>query len=281
MKKKIIPQEISVKDLHQYIIGAVAPRPIAFVSTRNKKGKDNLAPYSFFNAFSSNPPIVVFSSNRRVSDNTTKHTLDNVSEGAGLTISVVNHAIVRQMALTSVEFPDGVSEYSKSGLTPIAASQVSASMVEESPINMECVVKDIITLGQHGGAGHLIICEVVCMHIEESVLTDKGRIDPHKIDLMGRLGRTHYVRASGSAIMDIYQGVVSPVLGYDNLPPSLLRSKILTGNEIASLAALEEFPDEEMVNKVGGKNLTDSEKDDQAKLWIGAERYAEALALYL
>ncbi len=281
MKRKIIPQEIPTKDLHQHIIGAVAPRPIAFVSTRNKEGKDNLAPYSFFNAFSSNPPTVVFSSNRRVSDNTTKHTLDNVSVGVGLTISVVNHDIVRQMAITSVEFPEGVSEYTKSGLTPREATEVAASMVDESPVNMECIVKDIIILGQHGGAGHLIICEVVCMHIEEDVLTEKGRIDPHKIDLMGRLGRTHYVRASGPAIMDIYQSVVNPVIGYDRLPSPLLKSKILTGNEIASLAALEAFPEDETIIKSRERNLSESERDLQARKWINEGKHSDALSLYM
>ncbi|MFZ1559800.1 MAG: flavin reductase family protein [Saprospiraceae bacterium] len=248
MKRKIIPGQISTKDLHQYIIASVAPRPIAFVSTLDENGIENLAPYSFFNAFSSNPPIVVFSSNRRVTDNSTKDTLHNVRVSGECVVNVVPYSIVRQMSLASVEFPSSVSEFAKTGLTPEPSETVSAPRVMESPVNMECKVKEIIPLGEKGGAGHLIICEVKLIAISESVLNG-DRLDPHKLDLMGRMGRNYYVRASGEAVMEIYQSVTEIPLGFDGLPKHILESKILTGNDIASLASLKNLPDEQEITE--------------------------------
>ena len=248
MKRKIIPGQISTKDLHQYIIASVAPRPIAFVSTLDENGIENLAPYSFFNAFSSNPPIVVFSSNRRVTDNSTKDTLHNVRVSGECVVNVVPYSIVRQMSLASVEFPSSVSEFAKTGLTPEPSETVGAPRVMESPVNMECKVKEIIPLGEKGGAGHLIICEVKLIAISESVLNG-DRLDPHKLDLMGRMGRNYYVRASGEAVMEIYQSVTEIPLGFDGLPKHILESKILTGNDIASLASLKNLPDEQEITE--------------------------------
>ena len=248
MKRKIIPGQISTKDLHQYIIASVAPRPIAFVSTLDENGIENLAPYSFFNAFSSNPPIVVFSSNRRVTDNTTKDTLHNVRVSGECVVNVVPYSIVRQMSLASVEFPSSVSEFAKTGLTPEPSETVSAPRVMESPVNMECKVKEIIPLGEKGGAGHLIICEVKLIAISESVLNG-DRLDPHKLDLMGRMGRNYYVRASGEAVLEIYQSVTEIPLGFDGLPKHILESNILTGNDIASLASLKNLPDEQEITE--------------------------------
>lgn len=246
MKRKIIPGQISTKDLHQYIIASVAPRPIAFVSTLDENGIENLAPYSFFNAFSSNPPIVVFSSNRRVTDNSTKDTLHNVRVSGECVVNVVPYSIVRQMSLASVEFPSSVSEFTKTGLTPEPSETVSAPRVMESPVNMECKVKEIIPLGEQGGAGHLIICEVMLIAISEAVLNG-DRLDPQKLDLMGRMGRNYYVRASGDAIMEIYQSVTEIPIGFDGLPKHILESKILTGNDIAVLAALKNLPNEQEI----------------------------------
>ena len=248
MKRKIIPGQISTKDLHQYIIASVAPRPIAFVSTLDENGIENLAPYSFFNAFSSNPPIVVFSSNRRVTDNSTKDTLHNVRVSGECVVNVVPYSIVRQMSLASVEFPSSVSEFAKTGLTPEPSETVSAPRVMESPVNMECKVKEIIPLGEKGGAGHLIICEVKLIAISESVLNG-DRLDPHKLDLMGRMGRNYYVRASGEAVLEIYQSVTEIPLGFDGLPKHILESNILTGNDIASLASLKNLPDEQEITE--------------------------------
>ncbi len=243
MKRKIIPGEIPTSDLHQYLLGSVSPRPIAFVSTIDENGNHNLAPYSFFNAFSSNPPIVVFSSNRKVSDNTTKDTLHNIKLNKECVISAVSHSIMRQMALSSVAFPAGESEFEHTGLTPVPSDTVSVPGVAESPVNMECKVKDIVTLGEHGGAGHLIICEVQIMHIDEDVIVD-NRIDPHKIDLVGRMGRSFYVRASGDAILTLYQNVGADPIGYNALPEIAKKSNILSGNDIGELAALEVMPTE-------------------------------------
>ena len=252
MKRRIVPGEVSTADLHQYLLGSVSPRPIAFVSTVNEDGKHNLAPYSFFNAFSSNPPIVVFSSNRRVADNTTKDTLHNIQKNKECVISAVSYGIMRQMALTSVEFDSGESEFEKTGLTPTASEFVSVPGVEESPVNMECKVKDIVTLGEHGGAGHLIICEVQVMHIDEDVIDD-NRIDPHKIDLVGRMGRSFYVRASGDAVLSLYQKVKSSPIGYASLPEISKNSKILTGNDLGALAAVEDMPTKELIEEAENK----------------------------
>lgn len=247
--RSITPGEIETKDLHQFILGAVAPRPIAFVSTIDDKGVANIAPYSFFNAFSSNPPVLVFSSNRRVADNTTKDTLHNIELNQELVVNVVNYSIVRQMALASISYPSDVSEFSKSGLTPLASETVQPPRIKESPAHFECKVSEIITLGEHGGAGHLIICKVLKLHIDEAVL-DGDRINPHKIDLVGRMGRAHYVRASGDNIFDIYQSVVKLALGFDELPPHLSNSTVLTGNDLAQIAGLYEFPTDALIQEL-------------------------------
>ena len=246
----IDPKEISQKDLHQFILGTVAPRPIAFVSTLDAEGRPNLAPYSFFNAFSSNPPIVVFSSNRKGSDNTTKDTLHNVKASGECVINAVNYSIVRQMAVASVEFPSGVSEFEKTGLTPIPSDLVKPFRVAESPANMECKVKEIITLGDKGGAGHLIICEVVRLHISKSVLMENNRIDPDKMDLMGRMGRAYYVRCNGPAIHTIVQNYLPVSIGYDSLPLHIKSSPVLTGNDLGKLAGQILWPTQEQMDSV-------------------------------
>ena len=246
----IDPQATLQKDLHQFILGTVAPRPIAFVSTLDPEGKPNLAPYSFFNAFSSNPPIVVFSSNRRASNNTTKDTLENIRVSGECVINSVNYGIVRQMAVASVEFPRGTSEFDKTGLTQVPSDLVAPPRVGESFGTMECKVQDIITLGEGGGAGHLIICKVIRMHVAKHVLDERNRIDPHKMDLMGRMGRAYYVRCSGDAIHTIVQNYLPVTIGYDQLPEHIRNSSILTGNDLGKLAGSNAFPTEEEINAV-------------------------------
>ena len=243
----IDPENTPTRDLHQFLLGSVAPRPIAFASTIDADGNMNIAPYSFFNAFSSNPPIVVFSSNRRVVDNTTKDTLQNVKDTGEVVINVVTHSIVRQMAVTSIQFDTGVSEFEKSGLTPIPADLVKPYRVKESPVHLECKVDDIITLGEHGGAGHLIICKVVRMHVSEDVIDENNRIDPQKIDLVGRMGRSYYARASGDAIFTVVQPVTTISIGYDKLPFSIRNSNVLTGNQLGRLAGIESIPETQFV----------------------------------
>lgn len=248
--RTILPGELETKDLHQFIVGAIAPRPVAFASTIDERGIANIAPYSFFNAFSSNPPILVFSSNRTVRGNTTKDTLHNIQKNKEVVIHAVNYAIVRQMAIASISYPATVDEFQKAGLTAIAATTVQPFRIKESPAQFECKVQDIITLGQHGGAGHLIICNVQCMHIAEEVIDSRGRINPHRLDLVGRLGRAYYVRASGDAIFDVYQAASEVALGFDQLPDSIRNSPILTGNDLAQIAGQKAFPSAERIRKL-------------------------------
>jgi flavin reductase (DIM6/NTAB) family NADH-FMN oxidoreductase RutF len=240
------PQTTPTPDFHQFMIGAIAPRPIAFVSTVDKEGNPNLAPYSFFNAFSSKPPIIAFSSNRRVRDNSTKDTLSNIEDTMSCVINVVSYDIARQASLASVNFPKDVSEFVKAGLTPLASEVVKAFRVKESPVQMECVVEQIVKLGTEGGAGNIIICRIVRMHIDERVMdADMKRIDPHKIDLVGRMGRFFYARASGASVFEIPQPELPIVIGFDGLPKSILTSEVLTGNSIAQIAGLTELPSKE------------------------------------
>ncbi len=242
--RTIKPESTPSAELYGFLTGAIAPRPIAFVSTVNEKGVANLAPYSFFNMFSSAPPILVFSSNRRTRDNNTKDTLHNVQSTRETVINMVSWPIVRQMALTSVEFPPEVSEFEKSGLTPLPSEVVKPFRVKESLVQLECKVNDIITLGHEGGAGHLIINEIVRIHVDESILDKHGKILPHKIDLMGRLGRAYYVRASGEAVHTIIQRSDQMVIGFDQLPESARNSTVLTGNDLGRLAGIMEIPTE-------------------------------------
>ena len=275
MKKIIIPGTIPTGDFHQYLLGAVAPRPIAFVSTLDEKGRSNLAPYSFFNAFSSNPPILIFSSNRRVENNTTKDTLHNIRTSMECVINAVSFEIVRQMMVCSVDFPNDISEFEQAGLTPVPASMISAPMVLESPVNMECKVTEIITLGDQGGSGHLIICKVLCIHLRENILDENQRIDPHKIDLMGRMGRAFYVRASGDAILSMPQSHHLPIVGYPNLPLHIRTSKILTANVIAAIAGMKSLiTKEEAVRKLNQNNdLKLLLSEDQNARHLKAQEY--------
>lgn len=275
MKLKIDPSKTKTADLHQYLLGSVAPRPIAFVSTVDEAGNPNLAPYSFFNAFSSNPPMLVFSSNRKVADNTTKDTLHNVRATDEVVINVVNHDILRQMALSAVSYDSSVSEFEKSGLTPVPSDLVKPFRVKESPVNMECIVRDVITLGYEGGAGHLIICEVVRMHIAESILDEDKKIDPHKIDLMGRMGRAFYTRASGDSIMKVFQPVNVIPVGYDKLPEDIRTSTILSANDIGQLAGLAEWPSDEKIKTWKGMNEELVKKDAEDKMRLAKEMIGE------
>ena len=270
----IDPKKIATKDLHQYLVGAVAPRPIALASTVDENGTSNLAPYSFFNVFSSNPPTLVFSSNRRVSNNTTKDTLHNVRQTGEVVINVVSYDIVRQMALTSIEFPPNVSEFDKSGLTPLTSKEVKPYRVAESPVQFECKVKDIIALGAQQGAGHLIITQIQLIHLKEEILDDNGKISPHKIDLMGRLGRSYYSRASGESIYTIYQPVARIGIGYDQLPPSVRNSNILTGNNLGQLASLPIAPSRESIETVKNQQRVREILSSGAPL-EGLHRYAQ------
>ncbi|HIB76106.1 MAG TPA: flavin reductase family protein, partial [Flavobacteriales bacterium] len=277
----ITPGEVETTDLHQFILGTVAPRPIAFVSSIDENGIPNIAPYSFFNAFSSNPPVLVFSSNRRVADNTTKDTLHNAEINQEVVVNVVNYSIVRQMALASISYPSDINEFLKSGLTPLPSDLVKPFRIKESPAHFECKVSEIITLGKHGGAGHLIICNVLRMHVNEAVIDKNNRINPHKIDLVGRMGRSHYVRAQGDAIFDLYQSVMKPALGFDQLPEHILKSNIFTGNDIAQFAGLYEFPSGVSIEKLMTSdatiaNILKSSKNPDEKMRVALHKEAKS-----
>jgi len=244
---RLDPKELSVAKLHGYLLGAVAPRPIALVSTIDKDGIRNLSPFSFFNAFSANPPICVFSPARRGRDNTTKHTFENAKEVDEVVINVVSYDIVQQMSLSSTEYPREVDEFVKAGLTPIESELVRPARVKESPVQMECRVKQIIELGNEGGAGNLVICEILLMHVDEGVLNDQGSIDPNAIDLVARMGGNWYTRAHGSSLFEVKKPVQNIGIGVDQLPKSIRESTVLTGNNLGTLGNVEQLPGQEEV----------------------------------
>ncbi len=239
---KIVPGSIKTALLHGYLLGSVAPRPICFASTIDENGVANLSPFSFFNVFGSKPPILVFSPARRVRDNTTKHTLDNVLATKEVVINVVSYNMVQQMNLASCEYPKGTDEFVKAGFTPIASDMVRPFRVKESPVQLECRVNQVIHTGEEGGAGNLIVCEVLCMHIDDAVLNAEGKIDPHKIDLVARMGGDFYCRASGAAVFEVPKPNVALGIGIDALPESIRNSRVLSGNNLGILGNSTAIP---------------------------------------
>jgi flavin reductase (DIM6/NTAB) family NADH-FMN oxidoreductase RutF len=239
--KIIDPRDTTVQQFHSYLLGAVTPRPIAFVSTIDKEGKVNLSPFSFFNCFGANPPILVFSPSRRVRDNTTKHSYENVKEVPEAVVHIVNYDLVQQMSLASTEYPKGVNEFVKAGLTEVPSTKVRPPRVKECPVAMECKVIQIIETGTGPGAGNLIICEVLLMHVSESVLVD-GKIDPFKLDAVSRLGGDYYARINSPVVFTVPKPIDKLGIGIDQLPESIRNSKILTGNDLGRLANVEAVP---------------------------------------
>jgi flavin reductase (DIM6/NTAB) family NADH-FMN oxidoreductase RutF len=254
---RVDPKEIPVPKLHSYLLGAVGPRPIAFASTIDKEGNPNLAPFSFFNVFSANPPIAVFSPARSGRTNTTKHTYDNIKEVPEVVINIVNYNMVHQMSLASSEYPKGVDEFTKAGFTKEKSELIRPFRVKESPVQLECKVKEVIELGDQGGAGNLIICEVVLIHIQESILDERGSIDQRKIDLVARMGGNWYCRAYGDALFEIEKPLTTLGIGVDALPTDIRTSNILTGNHLGQLGNVEKLPDETEVNEYKLLELSD------------------------
>ena len=246
----IIPDEMETGKFHSYLLGAVAPRPIAFASTIDEDGNPNLSPFSFFNVFGSNPATLIFSPARRVRGNTTKHTLDNVLATKEVVINVVNYDMVQQMSLSSTEYPKGVNEFIKAGFTMLKSEEIKPFRVAESPVQFECIVKDVIFTGCEGGAGNLIICEVLKMHISESVLDENGEIDQHKIDLVARAGGNYYSRAK-DGFFEIPKPISTPGIGVDNIPSEIRNSTILTGNDLGMLGNVAQMPSKETVDNFG------------------------------
>ena len=253
---EINPKDLSTKDLHGHLLSSVGPRPIALVSTIDNEGRPNLSPFSFFNVFSANPPIAIFSPARRVRNNTTKHTLQNAASTKEVVINVVSYPIVEQTSLSSTEYKEGINEFIKSGLTPLESIRVKPYRVKESPVQMECIVKNIISLGEEGGAGNLVVCEIVKMHISENILNEDHKIDPNKIDLVGRMGGNWYCRASNSSLFEVQKPNSKIGIGYDQLPQQIRNSDILSGNDLAKLGNVESLPSMEDVEKFkGNKDL--------------------------
>ena len=234
--------------MHSYLLGAVVPRPIALASTIDNAGNVNLSPFSFFNVFSANPPIMIFSPARRGRDNTTKHTYENVKEVPEVVIHIVTHSIVEQISLASCEYPKGVNEFIKAGLTEVPSLVVRPPRVAESPVAFECKVNQVIELGNSGAAGNLVICEVLRMHISEEVLDPDGRINPFKLDAIARMGADYYMRAQKPNIFTVLKPNDKLGIGIDQLPERIRISRILTGNDLGKLANVEQVPDREAVS---------------------------------
>jgi len=248
MMTSLFPSDLSLGQLHGVLLGSVGPRPIAFASTMNENGIPNLAPFSYFNVFSANPPILIFSPARRGRNNTTKHSYENAKKHAEVVINIVDYSIVQQMSLASTDYPEGVDEFVKSGLTAIDSDIVAPPRVKESPVQYECKVNDIVELGQDGGAGNLIICEVVKMHIRTDLIDDNYRIDQTRIDTVGRMGANYYTRASGDALFEVAKPLSTMGIGVDNIPKEFRNSPILTGNDLGQLGNIEQLPNETEVN---------------------------------
>ena len=239
----IDPKQIPGPKMHRYLLGAVIPRPIAFASTIDKQGNVNLSPFSFFNCFSGNPPILVFSPSRKGRDNTLKHTYANIKEIPEVVINIVNYDMVQQASLASCEFPKGTNEFVKAGFTEAPSQMIKPPRVAESPISMECKVNQIVELGSNGGAGNLVICEILLMHIKEEVLDDHGRIDPLKLDAVARLGGDYYLRMNEDTIFAVPKPNEKLGIGFDQLPERIKKSTAFTGNDLAKLANIERLPE--------------------------------------
>jgi flavin reductase (DIM6/NTAB) family NADH-FMN oxidoreductase RutF len=239
---KLNLKDLTPADTQNYLQHAVAPRPIAFASTIDEEGKVNLSPFSFFNLFSSNPPIVIFSPARRVRDNTTKHTLQNVLAVPEVVINIADYDMVQQMSLASCEFAKGENEFLKAGFTEEKATMVKPPMVKESKIKLECKVIEVKPLGTEGGAGNLVICEVLCMHIDESILDENKKIDQTKMQHVARLGGDWYCKVDETNLFKVAKPNVQLGIGIDSLPQSIRTSKILTGNHLGQLANVHDMP---------------------------------------
>ena len=293
--RSIDPKELETGKFHGLLLGAVAPRPIAFASTIDADGRPNLAPFSFFNVFSANPPIAIFSPARRVRGNTTKHTLHNVEAVKEVVINVVNYDMVQQMNLASTEYPDGVNEFEKAGLTAVASDFVRPFRVKESPVQLECKVREVIKLGDEGGAGNLIIAEIVRMHISEDVLDENGNIDPNKIDLVARMGGDWYCRASGDALFEVAKPSRDHGIGIDAIPEHIRESHVLTGNDLGLLGSVAALPSQEELDafrsepkmasflKMNDRNRNDVQKQlhQNAQMLLGQGKIKEAWMMLL
>jgi flavin reductase (DIM6/NTAB) family NADH-FMN oxidoreductase RutF len=267
---KLKPEDVSLGRLHHHMLSAIGPRPIAFASTVDKDGNRNLSPFSYFNVFSTRPPIAIFSPAKSGRTNTQKDTYHNAKETMEVVINVVNHSIVQQMSLSSTAYAKGVDEFAKSGLTPLESEMVKPARVKESPVSLECKVREVVELGDEGGSGNLIICEIVMIHIDDKILDEEGNIDTRKIDLVGRMGGDWYVHANGDALFEVPKPIRQKGIGVDQLPEKIRNSDILTGNDLGMLGNVERMPSAEEVS-----DFSDSFKI--AEDWDGKQKQAHEL----
>lgn len=264
--KEFDPKTIKTPELHGILLGAIAPRPIAFASTIDKEGNVNLSPFSFFNVFGSNPPILIFSPARRGRNNTTKHSYENVKEVAEVVINIANYPMVEQMSLASTEYDKGINEFVKAGFTEAKSTKVKPPRVAESPVAFECKVNQVIETGEEGGAGNLVICEVIHIHLNEAILDENGKIDPFKLDPIGRLGGNWYSR-SKKALFEVEKPLQKLGIGVDALPEEIKNSSILTGNDLGKLGNIEKIPEaSELDYLLIPVNLDQKDKEDLHRL---------------
>lgn len=273
------PSDLPTPKLHGLLLGTIGPRPIAFASTMDEDGNPNLSPFSFFNVFSANPPILIFSPARRVRDNTTKHTLQNARATGEVVINIVDYDMVQQMSLSSTEYPAGTNEFVKAGMTMEKSDVVAPYRVAESPAQFECKVKEVIALGEEGGAGNLIICEVVKLHIKSELLDENLRVDQTKVDTVARMGGNWYARAHGEALFEVQKPLQKMGIGVDQIPEDIRNSRILTGNDLGILGNVETTPNETDVNEYRLTELSDlfvELEDEPAQLEIELHKKAQA-----
>ena len=278
------PKELPIPVLQKYLQNAVAPRPICFASTVNKNGDPNLAPFSFFNIFSSNPPIAVFSPAYSGRTGAAKDTLNNVLEVPECVINVVNYSMVHQTSLASSPFAKDVNEFLKTGFTPIASDLVKPFRVKESPVQLEARVIEVKALGKAGGAGNLVICEIVRMHIQEAILNDAQQIDTKKIDLVARMGDNWYCRAAGDALFEVEKPITTICIGFDQIPGEIRNSDVLTGNNLGLLGSIEQLPGEDETTEFKKQLQPFHDKKEQhlfAKTLLDANKVKEAWMVLL
>lgn len=288
MTMTIHPNNISQQELHGYLLSAVAPRPICFASTVDKDGNVNLSPYSYFNIFSINPPIMIFSPNLSGRDGSMKHSHQNVLEVPEVVINIVNYPMVEQMSLASTSYDKGVNEFVKSGFTQVPSEKVKPPRVGEAPVAIECSVTEVIELADTPGAGNLILAKVELVHINEDYLDSKQKLDTTKLDLVARMGGNWYCRANGDALFEIPKPIRTKGIGVDQLPEKVRNSTILTGNNLGRLGNLENLPTQESIDRIAAlpeiKELLESTIDEVkihqlAQNWLQDDRTEDAMAL--
>lgn len=248
--KTIDPNDITQQELHAYLLSAIAPRPICFASTVDKNGNVNLSPFSYFNVFSSNPPMMIFSPARSGKNNALKHTHENIKEVPEVVINIVNYDMVEQMSLASSSYDKDVNEFIKSGLTPIPSKKIKPPRVKDSPVSFECTVSKIIELGDGPGSGNLILAKVELIHVNTKYLNNKGFLDTTLLDLVGRMGENWYIRATKESLFEITKPIKSKGIGVDNLPKSVKESTVLTGNNLGRLGNAEQLPNDSEIKKI-------------------------------